>query len=102
MQSKYSNANCTTFEVYRDSLKIALQNIIEYGPDLLVLSLGVDTFVDDPVGGFKLQSPDFKTIGNLIAELEIPTHFIMEGGYAMEALGKNVGNVVTGFCKLTQ
>ncbi|MDG1940547.1 MAG: histone deacetylase family protein [Paracoccaceae bacterium] len=92
----------TTFEVYRDSLKIALQNIIDYDPDVIVLSLGVDTFAGDPVGGFELQSPDFKTIGNLIAELEMPTHFIMEGGYAMEALGKNVGNVVTGFCKLTQ
>jgi acetoin utilization deacetylase AcuC-like enzyme len=92
----------TTFEVYRDSLKIALQNIIDYDPDVIILSLGVDTFADDPVGGFKLQSPNFKTIGNLIAELEMPTHFIMEGGYAMEALGKNVGNVVTGFCKLTQ
>ena len=54
----------TTFEVYRDSLKIALQNIIDYDPDVIVLSLGVDTFADDPVGGFKLQSPDFKTIGN--------------------------------------
>ena len=89
----------TTFEVYRDSLEIALQNIINYDPDLIVLSLGVDTFADDPVGGFKLQSPDFEKIGNLIAQLEVPTHFIMEGGYAIEALGKNVGNVVTGFCK---
>jgi acetoin utilization deacetylase AcuC-like enzyme len=87
----------TTFDVYRDNLESALQNIINYDPDIIVLSLGVDTFVDDPVGGFKLQSPDFEIIGNLIAELEIPTHFIMEGGYAMEVLGKNVANIITGF-----
>jgi len=87
----------TTFDLYKNNLKIALKQISDYDPEVLVLSLGVDTFAGDPVGGFKLQSPDFEVIGNLIAELRIPTHFIMEGGYLMEALGENVKNVVTGF-----
>jgi acetoin utilization deacetylase AcuC-like enzyme len=32
-----------------------------------------------------------------LAGLHVPTLFVMEGGYALEALGENVVNVLTGF-----
>jgi acetoin utilization deacetylase AcuC-like enzyme len=63
----------------------------------LVVSLGVDAFSGDPVGGFELQSPDFLDVGRKICALGFPTHFVMEGGYALHALGVNVANVITGF-----
>jgi acetoin utilization deacetylase AcuC-like enzyme len=87
----------TAFDTYKIALENALQRIKNYEPGVLVLSLGVDTFADDPVGGFKLLSPDYTVIGEMIAALQLPTHIIMEGGYAMEALGTNVANVLTGF-----
>ncbi|MFT4573696.1 MAG: acetoin utilization deacetylase AcuC-like enzyme [Gammaproteobacteria bacterium] len=87
----------TAFDTYKGALETALECIKNYRPDVLVLSLGVDTFADDPVGGFKLLSPDYTVIGKMIAQLQLPTHIIMEGGYAMDALGTNVGNVLTGF-----
>ena len=32
-----------------------------------------------------------------ISKLKLPTLFVMEGGYAIEAIGINVVNVLTGF-----
>ena len=59
--------------------------------------MGVDTFEKDPISFFKLESGDFLRIGKLISELEIPTHFVMEGGYDIKELGVNVVNVLQGF-----
>jgi acetoin utilization deacetylase AcuC-like enzyme len=78
-------------------LATAISRIRNYDPDVLVVSLGVDSFAGDPVGGFKLQSPDFVDIGKKIRSMNLPTHFIMEGGYAMSALGTNVANVIEGY-----
>jgi acetoin utilization deacetylase AcuC-like enzyme len=59
--------------------------------------LGVDTFVEDPISSFRLQSDDFTTYGRMIATAKLPTLFVLEGGYAVEEIGVNVVNVLTGF-----
>ena len=64
---------------------------------MLVISLGVDTFKDDPISQFKLDSPDYLEMGKRIAQLGKPTLFVMEGGYAVEALGANVAEFLGGF-----
>lgn len=68
-----------------------------YAPTALVISLGVDTFKEDPISQFKLESEHFLTIGRRIADLALPTLFVMEGGYAVDALGINAVNVLQGF-----
>ena len=55
------------------------------------------SFEKDPISFFKLKSDDFLTIGRLIAELQRPTLFVMEGGYDIEELGINTVNVLQGF-----
>ncbi len=82
---------------YQPALETALTRIHEFGADALVVSLGVDTFEGDPISRFKLRHEDFLRMGELIANLKLPTLFVMEGGYAVEALGINVVNVLTGF-----
>jgi acetoin utilization deacetylase AcuC-like enzyme len=62
-----------------------------------VVSLGVDTFEDDPISQFKLRSVDYLRIGEAIGRLGKPTLFVMEGGYAVAAIGVNAVNVLTGF-----
>ena len=64
---------------------------------MIVVSLGVDTFEKDPISFFKLKSKDFLSIGKLIAELQRPTLFVMEGGYDINELGINVVNVLQAF-----
>jgi acetoin utilization deacetylase AcuC-like enzyme len=87
----------TAWDVYSEALGAATRKITGYGPDALVVSLGVDTFERDPISSFKLTSEDFLRLGEAIARLGAPTLFVMEGGYAVEEIGVNVVNVLTGF-----
>jgi len=68
-----------------------------FRPDALVVSLGVDTYEHDPISQFRLRTEDFPKIGARIAAARAPTLFVMEGGYAVEDIGVNAVNVLTGF-----
>lgn len=87
----------TTWDTYQVALAAALQRIAAYAPEAIVVSLGVDTFEQDPISKFRLTSADYGRIGAQIASLGKPTLFVMEGGYAIEAIGVNVVNVLRGF-----
>jgi len=87
----------TQFEPWRDCLKQSMEVISKYAPEALVISLGTDTFEKDPISFFKLTSDDFATYGADLAQLELPTLFVMEGGYAVEEIGINTVNVLQGF-----
>lgn len=62
-----------------------------------VVSLGMDTFVGDPMAGFTLQSPDYLRVGNDLAQAGLPTVFVFEGGYAVAEVGVNAVNLLQGF-----
>ncbi len=87
----------TRIDAYMAAMQQAAVRIRTHAPDVLIVSLGVDTFDGDPVGGFCLQTPDYLRLGQAVAKLNLPTQFVMEGGYAVAALGANVTNVLTGF-----
>jgi acetoin utilization deacetylase AcuC-like enzyme len=85
------------YATYAPALAEALARIAGFGAEALVVSLGVDTFGGDPISRFRLVNADFTTMGRTIASLGIPTLFVMEGGYAVEDIGVNAVNVLTGF-----
>ncbi len=93
----YPLAAGTNYDQWQEALIHGLNRIGKFGPDALVVSLGVDTFENDPISFFKLKSDDFTRYGKLIAQLDRPTLFVMEGGYAVEEIGINVANVLQGF-----
>lgn len=98
------NLNCplppeTPFSEWRKALDGALDKIAAFGADALVVSLGVDAFRRDPISFFRLDSPDFAVAGGMAAGLNLPTVFVMEGGYAMAELGINAANVLSGFAE---
>ncbi|GFE81130.1 acetylpolyamine amidohydrolase [Steroidobacter agaridevorans] len=80
-----------------DALGDAVRRINEFKPDALVISLGVDTFADDPISKFQLREPEYLKLGAQIAALNLPTVFILEGGYAVAEIGHNVAHVLQGF-----
>ncbi|MCL5777540.1 histone deacetylase family protein [Limibaculum sp. FT325] len=85
------------FARWSEALEDACGRIAAFGPDALVVSLGVDTFEKDPISFFKLGSGDFTRYGARIARLGLPTLFVMEGGYAVAEVGINTVNVLSGF-----
>ncbi len=87
----------TDYPVWSSALEEACARIDGYGPDAIVVSLGVDTFKNDPISFFKLESDDFTAYGARIAKLNRPTLFVMEGGYSINEVGINTVNVLEGF-----
>jgi acetoin utilization deacetylase AcuC-like enzyme len=87
----------TGYKVWSAALRDALKHIKAYKADVLIISLGVDAFMNDPVGLLALTSGDFVRCGQEIAKAKLPTLFVMEGGYAIEEIGVNTVNVLEGF-----
>jgi len=82
---------------YLPALEQALERIAAFAPDLLVVSYGADTFAGDPISHFRLETADYAFLAQRIAALGLPTLIVMEGGYAVDALGANVASFLVGF-----
>ncbi|MGY2734332.1 histone deacetylase family protein [Sphingomonas sp. UYP23] len=87
----------TTLDPFRRAQAVALDAITRFAPDLLVLSFGADTWEGDPISHFALTTGDYAVLARDIAACGWPCVIAMEGGYAIDALGANVGSLLTGF-----
>jgi acetoin utilization deacetylase AcuC-like enzyme len=87
----------TGFERWQQALDQALQAVANFGPQAVVVPLGLDTFEGDPISGFALRSNDYLQVGRALAGLGLPTVFTFEGGYAVAEVGINTVNVLEGF-----
>jgi acetoin utilization deacetylase AcuC-like enzyme len=87
----------TTLDGFGRALGTALDRIAAFAPDLLVCSYGADTYVGDPISHFAIETEDYAVIAERIASLGLPTLIVMEGGYAVDALGQNVAAFLSGF-----
>jgi len=79
----------TTPQQYMATVDKATAIVNKFEPDFLVLSLGFDTYKDDPIGGLGLDERDYVAMGSRIADaLAYPTVIVQEGGYNVEMLGR--------------
>ncbi|MBI1238843.1 MAG: histone deacetylase family protein [Alphaproteobacteria bacterium] len=90
-------ATGSRLDAYREALNAAIARIEAFGPDTLVVALGVDTFAEDPISPLALIEADYPRLGAEISRLKRPTLFVMEGGYALHAVGNLTANVLLGF-----
>lgn len=75
--------------VFFDQVDKALSSISSFRPDALVFSLGFDIYKHDPQSMVTVSSEGFHRLGRAIADLDIPTVYVQEGGYYIEALALN-------------
>ena len=87
----------TAYAEWSETLSKAIEFVGGCEPDYLVVSVGMDTFVDDPISSFRLQTDDYVSVGEHIEAIGLPTVFVFEGGYAVSALGENVAALLKGF-----
>ncbi|MBN2970635.1 histone deacetylase family protein [Roseomonas aeriglobus] len=87
----------TRLEGFRAAQAQALEAIARFAPDLLVVSFGADTWEGDPISRFALTTADYAVLARDIAACGWPTVTLMEGGYAVDALGANVASFLSGF-----
>ena len=62
----------------------ALDHLLAFKPDLLLVSAGFDAYAGDPITQMTLQPEDFATFGQWLAEIDVPAGAILEGGYSDE------------------
>jgi acetoin utilization deacetylase AcuC-like enzyme len=82
---------------YLAALDKALKLITDYRPASLVISTGMDIYKDDPLGKFKVTREAIGEIGRRLANLGLPSLFVMEGGYNNAALGENIVKLLDPF-----
>lgn len=87
----------TRLDAFRRAQGAALDVIARFGPGVLVVSFGADTWEGDPISRFALTTADYVPLARDIAGGGWPTAIVIEGGYAVDALGANVASFLSGF-----
>jgi acetoin utilization deacetylase AcuC-like enzyme len=87
----------TSLAAFAQALDGACERIADFAPDLLVCSFGADTYAGDPISHFAIETSDYRVLAGRIASLGVPTLIVMEGGYAVDDLGRNVASFLSGF-----
>ena len=82
---------------YLKTLEKALDAIEVFSPEYLVVSAGFDIVQGDPVGGFSITPTGLHQIGKNIANLDLPTVIVQEGGYLLESLGDSSVSFLSAF-----
>jgi acetoin utilization deacetylase AcuC-like enzyme len=62
----------------------ALETLLAFQPDLVLVSAGFDAYEDDPITEMTLAPEDFATFGEWLRETGIRAGAILEGGYSDE------------------
>lgn len=81
-------AGCSN-ATYLRCLDDALDAVAGYEPDILLVSLGFDTYGQDPIGDFALSTDTYHEMGARVAALGKRTLILQEGGYFVPKLGEN-------------
>ncbi len=79
----------TDWSIFEPALAAAVAAVRKFGPDGVIVSLGVDTALEDP-DRFRLVADDYPRLGAALAALDRPTLVVQEGGYNLDVLGRNV------------
>jgi acetoin utilization deacetylase AcuC-like enzyme len=83
--------------VFLHALRETIATLRKASPDVLVVALGLDAFIADPLAGLKVTTEGFHRIGMLIGSQNLPTVLVQEGGYPAPELGANLLAVLSGF-----
>ena len=79
------------------ALDRVLHAVAAFAPDALVVSLGVDAATDDPNSPLNVTVEGFSGAGRRLADLDLPTVHVLEGGYVPSTLGALVMSVIQEF-----
>ena len=60
----------------------ALDRLVEFNPDVLLVSAGFDAFAGDPITEMTLEREDFAKFGQYLCATGLPAAAILEGGYS--------------------
>lgn len=65
-----------------DVAERALEKLLKFKPDLLLVSAGFDAYSGDPLVQMTLEQEDFAMFGTWLRKIGIPVAAVLEGGYS--------------------
>jgi acetoin utilization deacetylase AcuC-like enzyme len=71
-----------------------------FDPDVVVVSLGVDTYGHDPLSDLAVTADLFHPAGLAVASLDLPLVIVQEGGYTVDVMGRLVQQFLRGSARL--
>ncbi len=83
--------------MFLEALDTAQTRIADFGADVLVVALGLDTHESDPFRAMTVTTDGFEQIGATLARPGLPVLFVQEGGYLSAHLGPNLTRVLEGY-----
>ncbi len=82
--NNYPVAPFTPRDEHVDTARRALENLMAFKPDLILVSAGFDAYTRDPLVQMTLEQEDFAGFGESLRKIDVPTAAILEGGYSDE------------------
>lgn len=86
----------TSAAAWLEALDQALTAVRRFDPAALVVALGVDAFIDDPLSTFSLTAGDYNRAGARIGAIGVPVVAVLEGGYEARMIGPTVDSFLSG------
>jgi acetoin utilization deacetylase AcuC-like enzyme len=74
----------TDGETHAGKVREALDRLVAFRPDLLLVSAGFDAYRNDPITNLRLEADHFYRFGSWLRETNIPAAAVLEGGYSDE------------------
>jgi acetoin utilization deacetylase AcuC-like enzyme len=65
-------------------LQDGLKKVEQFGPDLLAVSAGFDSYRLDPITNLTLELETYREVGRMLAAMNKPTFSVLEGGYSKD------------------
>jgi acetoin utilization deacetylase AcuC-like enzyme len=78
----YPIAPYTPRELILEIARRSLDKLIDFEPDLLLVSAGFDAYARDPLLQLTLEGEDLATFGKWLRDIDVPVAVMLEGGYS--------------------
>jgi len=82
---------------YLEAVGVAVARAAAFGPDVVVVPLGLDPSEADPFACMSVTTDGFRRMGAMLGGLKRPTVIVQEGGYPSPILGQNLAAFLGGF-----
>ncbi|RWC53716.1 histone deacetylase family protein [Mesorhizobium sp.] len=73
-----------------DAISVGMRKVRDFGPDVLLVSLGLDAYRADPLSVFEVSTDGFRRAAETIGAFDGPVALLQEGGYPCSELGDNL------------
>ncbi|HEY4349430.1 MAG TPA: histone deacetylase [Gaiellaceae bacterium] len=84
-------------DAYLEAFELACRSIEAFEPELLVVSAGFDSHVDDPLASLNLTTGLFEQLARRATAVAPRVAVVLEGGYNLETLPELVASALAGF-----